>query len=187
MTILSHDVLVMDQVTSFMSNDFAIHDQLGHPVGTIHTEGGALSRMVMGSRQLTIHEATGAPLLTVDDVPNFGFDTFDLLGSNGQRFAEVRKNFTLFTKHLSVVLANETLELRGSFWEREFTVESSAGEVARVSRNWPGIGAALLGKERYVLGFAPGSPSDQRAATLGAVIALDLIREKERRASNSSS
>ena len=38
MTLLHADVLVMDQVTSFMSNDFAIRDQAGAQVGEIRTE-----------------------------------------------------------------------------------------------------------------------------------------------------
>ena len=187
MTILSHDVLVIDQVTSFMSNDFAIRDRDGQPVGYIQTEGGMLSRMVMGNRQLAIVEADGSLLMRVDDVPNFGRDTFDLLGSDGQRFGEVVKQFTLFKKHLTVHVASDQLELRGSFWEREFSIEGSRGEVARVSRHWPGISSMFLDKERYVLGFAGGLPLDVRAGVLGAVVALDLVRQKDRNDSGNSS
>ncbi|MEL4358500.1 MULTISPECIES: LURP-one-related/scramblase family protein [unclassified Luteococcus] len=187
MTLLEHDVLIIDQVTGFFTNDFAIHDAQGIPVGIITTGGSALSRSFLGSRQLTVVESDGRPLLTVDDVPNLGRDTFALLGPDGQRFAEVVKQFTLFSKHLTVQLADEKLELRGSFWEREFTVAGSQGQAAQVSRSWPGIGAALLGRERYALGFAGELPHHLRAATVGAVLALDLIRAKESSAASAGS
>lgn len=180
MTILGHDLIIIDQVTSFLANDFAIRDRQGGVVGEIRTQGGMLQRMVMGNRQLTLVEADGTPLMTIDDVPNVGRDTFDLLGSDGQRFGEVVKQFTLFRKHLTVQVASDTLELVGSFWEREFSVTGQYGEVARVSRHWPDVAAAFLGRERYVLGFAPQTPADVRAGVLGAVVALDLVRHKER-------
>ena len=186
MTILSHDLLVIDQVTSFLGNDFAIRDAQGQPIGEIQTEGGMMTRMLMGNRQLAIVEADGSLLMRIDDVPNFGRDTFDLVGSDGQRFGEIVKQFTLFRKHLTVKLASDTLELEGSFWEREFSIAGMHGEVARVSRQWPGVGAMFLGKERYVLGFAPSAPVDLRAGIFGAVVALDLIRQKESRSSSAS-
>lgn len=186
MAILDYDVLVIDQVTSFMRDDFAIWDAHGQQVGHILTQGSALSRMFMGSRQLSVANPDGSPLLTVDDVPNFGRDTFDLLSPTGERFGEVVKEFTLFTKRLSVHIGQESMELQGSFFEREFSIVGSGGEAARVSRSYPGIGAALLGHERYVLSFSPDLPFALRAGSLGAVIALDLIRQKERNASSSA-
>ena len=38
MGILQTDAIVLDQVRSFLSNDFAIHDLTGQPVGRIVTE-----------------------------------------------------------------------------------------------------------------------------------------------------
>lgn len=37
MSLLDHDVLVIDQVTSFLRNDFQIFDAQGQPVGQILT------------------------------------------------------------------------------------------------------------------------------------------------------
>ncbi len=187
MSLLDHDVLVIDQVTSFLRNDFQIFDAQGQPVGQILTQGSGLSRAIMGTRQLTVAEPDGTQVMVVDDVPNFGRDTFDLLGSDGNRFAEVVKQFTLFNKHLTVQTGAGQLELQGSFWEREFTVTGDGGEAARVTRRYPGIGAAFLGKERYVLAFSPDLPHSLRAGTVGAVIALDLIRRKEQSSASAGS
>lgn len=184
MALLDHDLLVIDQVTSFLTNDFAIRDGQGLQIGHILTRGGALSLMFRGPRQLSITDADGSPLMGIDDVPNFGRDTYDLLNPDGQRFGEVIRKFTLFSKHLSVQVASGILELRGNFFDREFSIAGPQGEVARVSRRWPGLAAALLDRERYVLAFAPGVPTDQRAGMLGAVVALDLIRHKEEQAAS---
>lgn len=183
MALLAHDLLVIDQVTGLLTNDFAIRDAQGLQVGHILTRGSALSLMFRGPRQLAITEADQTPVMAIDDVANLGRDTFDLLGPDGQRFGEVVKQFTLFSRRLRVQLASGTLQLTGNFRDREFAVASEQGEVARISRRWPGIAQALLGRERYVLAFAPGAPLDQRAGTLGAVVALDLIRHKEQEAS----
>lgn len=180
MTLLQSDVLVIDQVTSFMGNDFAILDAQGRGIGRIRTEGGALTRLVVGNRELAILNGDGSLFMRIEDVMNLGRDRYALSDPDGQPFGEVVKEFTLFSKRLSVNLPGETLRLNGSFFEREFEVTGPGGQVARVSRRWPGVGSALLGKERYVLGFTPGVPGPTRAATLGAVVALDLVRAKEK-------
>lgn len=185
MGLLQEDVLVIDQVTSFMGNDFSIMNAAGQPVGRITTEGGALQRMVMGNRQLAIIDTDGSLFMRIDDVMTFGRDRFVLHDPNGGQFGEVIKEFTLFSKRLTVNLPGESLSVSGSFFEREFEVTGPLGQAARVSRRWPGIGSALLGRERYVLGFNPGVPGPMRAATLGAVVSLDLIRAKEQQSSSS--
>lgn len=187
MGLLQADVLVIDQVTSFMGNDFAIRDPQGQPLGRIQTQGGALQRMVMGNRELAIRDSDGSLFMRIDDVMSFGRDRYLLHDPNGAQFAEVIKEFTLFSKRLTVNLPGETLQLSGSFFEREFEVVGSRGQVARVSRRWPDIASAMLGRERYVLGFAPGVPGPTRAATLGAVVSLDLVRAKEHQSSSSFS
>lgn len=169
-----------------MGNDFAIMDAGGRPAGHIRTDGGALKRFVAGNRELTILDADGSLFMRIDDVRNLGRDRYMLTDPNGQPFGEVVKEFTLFSKRLTVNRPGETLQLSGSFFEREFEAVGPGGQVARVSRRWPGIGSALLGKERYVLGFAPGEPGATRAATLGAVVALDLVRAKEQNGSGFS-
>lgn len=188
MSILDADLLVLDQVTSFMSNDFAIRDANGAIIADIRTEGSTLARMVIGSRKLTVHDTDGTVLLRLDDVMSLGRDRFDLLDANGNRFAEIVKQFTVFRKKFTIELAgNQQLELTGNVWEREFQVQLDGHEVARVTRTWPGLAAGILGHNRYVLQLAPGLPPAVRAAVIGAAIAIDLVRAKEQRSAASSS
>lgn len=180
MGILDTDLLVMDQIRSFMSNDFAIHDGQGQVVASIVTEGGIGSRLLMGNRELAVVDAGGSLALRVVDPPNIGPDTFEVHDGAGQMVARIVKEFTFFSKSLRVELGSTTLWLKGELFDREFTVAGDLGEAARVGRRWPGVAELLLSRERYVLSLTPGLPRPERLGTIGAVMALDLIRAKER-------
>lgn len=187
MRIADHDLLVVDQVTSFFADDFAIRDRAGATVGDIRTQGGALSRMVMGSRELAVHEADGTLALRVLDVVSFGRDRFEVVDGAGAPLGEVVKEFTVFRKRLSLRCADgQVLDLRGSFLDHDIEVVGELGVAARVSRQWPGLAAGLLGRERYVIGFGDRVPAALRHAVLGGVVALDLVRAKEQRTAATS-
>lgn len=187
MRIADHDLLVVDQVTSFVADDFAIRDRAGAVVGDIRTQGGALSRMLMGSRELAVHEADGTLALRVLDVVSFGRDRFEVVDGAGAPLAEVVKEFTVFRKRLSLRCADgQVLDLRGSFLDHDIEVVGPLGVAARVSRQWPGLAAGLLGRERYVIGFGDRVPAALRHAVLGGVVALDLVRAKEQRTAATS-
>lgn len=182
MGILDHDVVVMDQVRSFLSNDFAVHDAHGGVIGRLHTEGGAGSRMLMGTRDLALVDTDGTLLVKVHDIPNLGLDRFELRDPYGALVGQVVKEFTFFSKSLRVELGvGAVLTLSGSLFDHEFTALGPGGQAARVSRHWPGVAQALLGRERYVVAMTPGVPPIERVGVLGAVIALDLVRAKDRR------
>lgn len=170
----------MHQVTGFMSNNFDIQNQQGQVVGMIATSGSAASRFLMGSRSLHVFEADGQPLLAINDTVNFARDTFELTGPDGEPLAHVRKRFSFFRQRVDLHLADGTnVELHGSVFD--FNFEFRVGELvpARVSRQWSGLARGLLGRSSYVLSFAPDVPPRLRAAIIGGVIALDLIRAKE--------
>ncbi|MGP6175637.1 LURP-one-related/scramblase family protein [Corynebacterium sp. A21] len=179
-SLLQEDLLVMHQMTGFMSNNFDIQNQQGQVVGVVSTSGSAASRFFMGSRSLHVFEADGRPLLGMEDTVNFMRDTFELSDPNGEPLAHVRKRFTFFRQQVDLHLADGTnIELHGSIFD--FNFEFRVGELvpARVSRQWSGLARGLLGRSSYVLSFAPDVPSRLRAAIIGGVIALDLIRAKE--------
>lgn len=181
MGILTTDAIVLDQVRSFLSNDFGIYDLAGAPIGRIVTEGGTGSRLLMGNRQLAIVDTDGTLLMRVVDTPNIGLDRFEVQDWQGTVVAHIVKEFTFFKKALRIELpTGAQLRLDGSMWDREFTVVGPGGLAATASRSWPGVAEAFLGRERYVLGFVPQVPAPEKLGTIGAVIALDLIRAKER-------
>ena len=175
--LLQQDVLVVDQVTSFMSNDFAIYDRAGQVVGQIRTEGGLGSRMLIGSRQFTVFDTDGQPVLQIYDSPNFGLDKFELADGAGQPIGRVVKQFSFFSKRLTLEVAGgQYLDLKGDWFDFSFEITGPEGVVATVSRSWPGVAGGLLGRSRFVVAFNRSATPQVRRAVLGAVVAVDLIR-----------
>src|SRR5699024_6404680 len=133
--LLDQDVLVMQQITGFMSNDFDIPDSAGEravahvatgagrlspflagtrslpvpagerAVGDVATGGRGLSRFVAGSRSLDVSDADGTPLLHVEDPPDIGLDRFELSHPDGAPLAQMQSRFTLFSTRVGLTLA----------------------------------------------------------------------------------
>lgn len=185
MTLLQQDVLVLDQVTGFLSNDFAICDRNGDPAGQIRTQGGGLSRFFMGSRHLTVFDVDGGPIVQVDDVMTLGRDRMHIKAPDGQMLAELIRKIAFLRTRFEVRLADGSqMAIEGDFFSHEFTLGTDRlGQCARISRSYAGLGQALLGRERYTLQLAGFTEPWLRATIIGTVIAIDLCRQKDRNSS----
>lgn len=193
--LLDHNLLVIDQVTNWLTNDFAVRDGDGNQVGVITTEGGLGMRLLAGARELSLYEGE-QKLLTLYDVPNFGFDTFEIQDAAGALVATVTKEFAFFATRLSIELVPdaaassesaaeaESVELGGDWLDYDFEATLGGVRIAQVARRWPGLGEWFLDHNRYVVLFQRGLSTRHRVGILGAIIALDLIRDKQRRASH---
>lgn len=179
--LLDQNFLAFQQVTSMMSNNFEIADHAGQPVGIVNTTGSLASRMIGGSRALVVTEVSGEPVLSVADTMNMMRDTFELSDAAGQPLAHLRKKFTFFTTDVDMHLADGTVvEMKGNLRGLDFQFVLGDRVPARVSRQWSGMGNALLGRSTYSVEFDPEAPRSVRAAIIGGVIALDLIRQKDK-------
>lgn len=177
--LLDQNILLMQQVTSMMSNNFEITDEHGQPVCIVETTGSLASRMLRGSRALTVTEVSGEPVLSVADSMNLVRDTFELSDPHGQPLAHLRKRFAVFRTSVDMHLADGTVvEMNGNVLGFDFEFRLGDRIPARVSRQWSGFGKALLGRSTYSVQFDPEAPRHVRAAIIGGVIALDLIRRK---------
>lgn len=183
--LLTHDTLVMQQVTGFMSNDFDILDEHGSTIGRITTTGGAGQRFVLGNRSFDVCEVDGTVLVHVEDPMDFGFDTYAVQDATGAPIATIRKRFSFLRRRVDIeVAAGPTFELIGNAFGFEFTMSIGGQEVVQVARYWAGIGRGLLGHSRYVAVLNPNMPPRERLAVIGGLIALDLMRAKDSRSSN---
>lgn len=172
----------MQQITGFMTNDFAIQDPDGTPIGNVHTTGSGIGRFFMGSRSFELYDADGRLLLSINDVLTFGRDRWELDHPDGSRFADIVRKFTFFIKKVDVqVIDGPLVQIESSdIFEFGFGITVGGAEIARTSRQWAGIGNALLGRDRYVLSFRPEVLRRDRLAVIGAVIAVDLMRQKDK-------
>ncbi|OKL54989.1 hypothetical protein BSZ39_01000 [Bowdeniella nasicola] len=76
------------------------------------------------------------------------------------------------------------LTLKGSALEFSLDVtDAESGTVyAQVTRSLGDLPTFLLSKETFLVSFAPGADETVRSVTIGALLAIDMIRKKERRA-----
>lgn len=182
--ILRHDLLIMQQVTAFLSNDFEIFDPEGAVAGTIRTTGDGLSRFMLGSRSLDILDADGTEILHIEDPMDFGFDRYELSLPDGTSVATLRRRMSFLSTRMDVeITGGEALELHGEPLSFDFTFRAGDADIATVSREWGGLGRGLLGHSRYVLSFSPDLPWHARLPMLGCAVALDLVRAKGQRSS----
>lgn len=181
MSILTHNVLVFQQTKNFSKNDFAIMDAQGLQVAHVETGGSALGRAFMGARELTVFDGPGNPLIQVKDTVTFGRDRMEILDGAGNPLASLVKRIAFFKTRVTIELEGEQLDLQGNFIGFEFELVGPLGVMAAVSREWSGMGNAFLGKSTYAVRLAENLTPPQRQAVIGAVLALDLIREKNNR------
>lgn len=183
MTIFAQDLLVFQQTKNISKNDFAIRDGAGVQVAHVETGGSALGRMFAGARQLTVFDGPGNPVLQVKDTMTLGRDRLEILDGQGNPLASLVKRITFFKTRITIDFQGEELEMSGDIWGFDFQVTGAVGALASVSREWSGMGNALLGKSTYALRLAPSLTIGQRQAVIGSILALDLIREKQKRSS----
>lgn len=183
MSIFNQDVLVFQQTKNISKNDFAILDGSGGQVAHVETGGSALGRMFAGARQLTVFDGPDNPVVQVKDTMTMGRDRFEILDGQSVPLASLVKRVTFFKTRVTISMQGEELDLLGSVWDFNFQITGSIGEMASVTREWSGMGNALLGKSTYALQIASHLNVGQRQAVIGSVLALDLIREKQNRSS----
>lgn len=187
MSLVDQNVLVLQQVRSFLTNDFDILDAEGSPVATIHTEGSTLSRMFRGSRELTVLENDQPVLRITDEVNIFSRDTYTVADGSGAPLATLTRLFTFASKKIQVDLSDGvSLLCTGSLFSRSFTIARGDAVAARIERRMPGIAEALMGHDRYALSMDPTLPPIYRGAIIGTVIAIDLMSAKDQAASSGS-
>ncbi|CAM4021553.1 hypothetical protein COFR110785_09540 [Corynebacterium frankenforstense] len=180
--LLEQNTLVFQQVTGVTSNNFDITDLAEAPVGQILTGGSGLSRAFFGARKLAVSELDGTPVVLVDDVMSIGFDRFTLSDPAGNELAQVQTKLSFLRKRVGMELAGgHSMELSGNVLGFEFDFEIDGNRAARVTREWAGVGRALMGHSRYRLDLDPELPAWLRAAVIGGVVVLDLIRAKAAR------
>lgn len=179
--LLTSNTLVFQQTSSMLSNDFRIEDAAGNLVGQVLTTGGVGARLFRGSRTFDLLDERGNLLLHIKDPFDMGFDRYELITPDGSLLANVRKQFSMMRKRLSIEMPGLTLELAGSILEYDFSIRTGERVAAQVSRQWGGVVAGLRGRSRYSASFDPDAPEPVRLAIVGALIALDLMRAKDAR------
>lgn len=195
--LLSHNSIVIQQIRNFMADDFDILDTEGNCIGKIETTGSTLSRMLMGSRRLTVSEPDDTPVFVITDPTDFTLDRYEVyypgsqatdsegkhqVGAGSSRLlATIQQKFAFFQRKLEISIPGfADCRVDGDLWHYDATFMINDIKVAQMSRKWSGFANLLSGNERYVLQLKDDLPPELRAAIIGAAIALDLMAKKAR-------
>ena len=183
--------MILQQLRNILSPKFDILDGQGQVVGMVgSTESGA-HRFFLRAREFDVLDAAGGRLAHISDVRDLWRDTYKIVRDDGSELATVAKKLGFLSRRFSITLASgEEFMVKGDVIDREFDVVSTngGGAVAQVSRERMGIVEELFGhgrhEDRYALHYPESTSADQRLAILGSMIALDLMRAKETRTTN---
>ena len=182
MSILNHDLLILQQFRSDSSPRFDILDAQGQGVGVVSGTESSVRRIFLGAREFDVLDADGSLLAHVSDVRDFWRDTYEIVRGDGSVLATIARKMGFFSHRFSIALSTgEVFMVEGDFFGREFNVVDADDEeiVAQASRERAGFVKALLGHDRYALYYPAGTSPDRRLAILGGMIALDLMRAKD--------
>ncbi|MGO1319439.1 MAG: LURP-one-related/scramblase family protein [Galactobacter sp.] len=181
-SLLQHDLLVMQQITNFNSNDMTILDGQEAPIGHVVTKGSGAARFLLGSRELDLLDWDGTPLAHISDTITFGRDRFEITYPDGTPLAQVLKRMAMFTTKVEINVADGSqLQLKGDMFGYDFRFVLGEWEVAYVSRQWAGMSRGLLGHSRYAVSMRSDAPDPVRRAIISCCVVLDLIRQKRSR------
>ena len=182
MSILNHDLLILQQFRSDSSPRFDILDAQGQGVGVVSGTESGVRRIFLGAREFDVLDADGSLLAHVSDVRDLWRDTYEIVRGDGSVLATIARKMGFFSHRFSIALSTgEVFMVEGDFFGREFNVVDADDEeiVAQASRERAGFAKALLGHDRYALYYPAGTSPDRRLAILGGMIALDLMRAKD--------
>ena len=142
MSILNHDLLILQQFRSDSSPRFDILDAQGQGVGVVSGTESGVRRIFLGAREFDVLDTDGSLLTHVSDVRDLWRDTYKVMRGDGSVLATIVRKMGFFSRKFSITLTSgEELTVKGDVIDREFTVvnENSGETVAQVSRERTGV------------------------------------------------
>lgn len=189
--LLEHNLLVIQQVSSVVSDKYAIMDGNGNAVGRIVDIPDCFSA-AFGTSRFDVLDANGSVVLRMGDQFDFDFDfshvrmrdmpTYVLALSNGAFLASIVDRTGFVGRKLAIrPAAGPPLNVRGKTFDRDFeaTFGDGGAVVGRVKREWAGVLKEAMGRDRYTLRIHPQAPWEHRLALLGGTLAIDALRMRE--------
>ena len=149
-----------------LKDNFNVYDQNEQPVYTVEGQFFSLKN------KLTLKDANGNNLLYSEKKIFSLRPTYFIYDLTGTQIAKVRQRFSLRPK-FNVTLYNEELQMEGSFFAHNFTVECDKGVLASVNKKVFSFG------DSYEIDI---QATDNTEVYLFLVIVLDqVLHERENR------
>jgi uncharacterized protein YxjI len=130
--------------------------------------------------EVIIRTPEGQPVLCVRRGIALFLSKVDVMDEREQRVGGFAQKFFSFRDKFSVLGANDQplCVLQGNWTSWDFKFMAGDQELARVSKQWAGLGKELFtSADNYILQINPVVPADNpvRLLILGAVMCIDLV------------
>lgn len=172
-------ILVFQQTRSFVIVDIEISTPNGQVVGEVRTAPSQRRFRLLGPRLFELTDNNGTVHAVIEDVVDFGRDTFDVNHPDGRRLATLERGIFNMNR-IGLTLADGTkFDMQGDIIGGYFDIVREQTYVARVSRDFGGCAAWLSQTRRYELEFKEPVTYEMRLALMGAVVAFTVAKYKD--------
>jgi uncharacterized protein YxjI len=157
---------VMKQKLWSFGDDFTINDDTGR--GIFFVDGKALSF----GHKLSFQDMSGSELAFIAEKLLSFKKTYEIY-RDGNLFAHVVKDFTFFKDQYTVDIPGPNdYEVKGDFWDYEYTFCRSGREVAQVSKTF------FAWADTYGVDIVAG---EYDVTILATTVVIDLVHQDQRR------
>lgn len=180
--LLDHDLIILQQMTQLIRNDFHILDPYGRQIAHVTSGGSGTSRFLVGTRELYVSDAAG-PVMHVTDPMNFGMDRYEFFLPDGRQLGHLKRRMALLKAVFEIHLYDGTMFMleRGGF-SYDITFKLGGAVVGHARHRMPDLTSIMLQRDQYAMSFDPGAPTMHRMGMLAGLLALDLAGKKAQRA-----
>ncbi len=131
-----------------------------------------------------IRTPSGEPVIRVSRGISLFASKVDVWDENDQRVGGFKQKLFSLTGSFNVMDANDEplCELKGKWTSWDFSFVAAGQEMAKVSKQWAGIGKELFtSADNYILQISDDVPPDSsiRQLIMGAVICIDMVLRED--------
>jgi uncharacterized protein YxjI len=163
-------------------NKYAVLDTSGQQLYFAAEESSVLARLFLKTlRPFTMHilSPEGRPVIKGVKPFRFYFHEIDVFNSDGRLLGNVKREFSLLTKRLTVKDAQGAVLyniLAPVLHPWTFKISRDGTELGEIVKNWSGLAKEVFtDADNFSVKFPPGADADQKAALLGALFLIDII------------
>jgi len=179
---IKQEIEVAELFTSFETrNRYKIYDSKNNAIGIAAEESGFItSNFLKTHRPLKLHiaETDGKDIMLLTRKFFWFVSSYNILDANGTLLGKIKEKWHFFKKEFNLYDAQDNLILNGiagvpHLWT--FRIYSQGQEVARITKNWSGMGKEVFtDADKITLDF--GSITDEltKKLLLATVFAFDL-------------
>lgn len=170
-------------ITDFETkNRYAVLDTSGRQLYWAAEESSVMARLFLKTlRPFSMHllSMDGQPVVKVVKPFRFYFHEMEILNSEGKLLGSVKREFSVLTKHLTVMDARGGVLydiLAPVLHPWTFKISKDGAEPGEIVKNWSGLAKeTFTDADNFSVKFPGGADAEQKAVLLGALFLIDIM------------